>query len=108
MLMKEVRPFAFFGLLSALFMLASGVLMVPVLYEYALTGLVPRQPTWVLSMALMMISFVALTAGTILDSVARSRAEHLRLWYASMPALTATFRQPAEAPADGSRRSEAA
>lgn len=110
MLMKEVRPFAFFGLLSGVFMLASGVLMAPVLYEYALTGLVPRQPTWVLSMALMMISFVALTAGTILDSVARSRAEHLRLWYNSMPALAAAFRAPAQpqAQSDDARRSEAA
>ncbi|MBB4066372.1 glycosyltransferase [Gellertiella hungarica] len=87
MLMKETRPFAFFGLVAALAMTASGVLMAPVLYEYAMTGLVPRQPTWMLAMALMMISFVAMTAGTILDSVARSRAEQLRLWYNSMPAL---------------------
>ncbi len=92
MLMKEVRPFAFFGLLSAFLLLASSVLMAPILYEYALTGLVPRQPTWILSMALVMIAFVAMTAGTILDSVARSRAEHLRLWYNSMPSLGAAFR----------------
>lgn len=112
MLMKEVRPFAFFGLLSALLMLASGSLMAPILVEYAVTGLVPRQPTWVLSMALMMISFVALTAGTILDSVARSRAEQLRFWYNSMRSLSAAYPSAsssmASTGAGPGRRSEAA
>ncbi|QRM43398.1 glycosyltransferase [Rhizobium sp. BG4] len=81
MLMKETRPFAFFGIVSAFFMLASMGFMTPVLAEYFATGLVSRMPTWVLSMALMMISFMLFTAGTILDSVARSRAEQLRIHY---------------------------
>ena len=92
MLMKETRPFTFFGLFGAAFMLSSGLLMAPVLYEYAMTGLVPRQPTWILAMALMMISFMLMTAGTILDSVARARAEHLRLAYVGIPALGAIGR----------------
>lgn len=90
MLMKETRPFTFYSLLSGLFFTASMVLMAPILVEYVQTGLVPRQPTWILSMALMMISFIMLTAGTILDSLARARAEHLRLAYLSMPRLGAT------------------
>lgn len=89
MLMKETRPFAFFGLLAGLFFGTSALLMMPILLEYLETGLVPRQPTWILSMALMMISFMLLTAGTILDSVARARAEQLRLYYNAMPRLGA-------------------
>jgi glycosyltransferase involved in cell wall biosynthesis len=81
MLMKETRPFAFFGILSSNCMAASLVAMMPVLVEYFETGLVNRMPTWVLAMALMMISFMLFTAGVILDSVARSRAEQLRINY---------------------------
>ncbi len=62
-------------------MLASLAFMAPVLTEYFQTGLVSRMPTWVLSMALMMISFMVFTAGLILDPVARSRAEQLRIFY---------------------------
>ncbi|GGE08625.1 MULTISPECIES: glycosyltransferase [Rhizobium] len=81
MLMKETRPFAFFSAISATFMLASLGFMAPVLAEYFQTGLVSRMPTWVLSTALMMISFMLFTAGVILDSVARARAEQLRIHY---------------------------
>jgi len=81
MLMKETQPFAFFSAISATFMLASLGFMAPVLAEYFQTGLVSRMPTWVLSTALMMISFMLFTAGVILDSVARARAEQLRIHY---------------------------
>lgn len=85
MLMKETRPFTFFGAISAAFMASSLVFMAPVLVEYFETGLVRRMPTWVLSVALMMISFMMFTAGLILDSLARARAEHLRLHYMALP-----------------------
>ncbi|ANM08752.1 glycosyltransferase [Rhizobium sp. N324] len=84
MLMKETRPFAFFSTISTSFMLASLGFMAPVLAEYFATGLVSRMPTWVLSMALMMISFMLFTAGVILDSVARARAEQLRIHYMNL------------------------
>ncbi|MBB3442604.1 glycosyltransferase [Sinorhizobium sp. B11] len=86
MLMKETRPFAFFGTISAFFMLASLGFMGPVLAEYFATGLVSRMPTWVLSTALAMISIMLFTAGVILDSVARARAEQLRIHYMSLAA----------------------
>lgn len=86
MLMKETRPFTFFGAISATFLGLSLAFMTPVLIEYFETGLVLRMPTWVLSMALMMISFMVFGAGLILDSVARARAEQLRIHYMSLPA----------------------
>ena len=87
MLMKETRPFAFFGLLSAGIMAASVGFMLPVLAEYFQTGLVHRMPTWVLSMALMMASLLTFTAGLILDSVSRARSEQLRLAYVNVPGI---------------------
>jgi hypothetical protein len=98
MLMKETRPFAFFGTISAIFMLASLCFMAPVLAEYFETGLVSRMPTWVLSMALMMISFMLFTAGVILDSVARARAEVLRIHYMSLAAPSTAKVLVSEAP----------
>ncbi|QRM53908.1 glycosyltransferase [Sinorhizobium sp. BG8] len=85
MLMKETRPFTFFGAISGAFMLSSLLFMAPVVTAYFQTGLVDRLPTWVLSMALMMISFMIFTAGLILDSLARARSEQLRIHYMGLP-----------------------
>ncbi|MBP1887134.1 glycosyltransferase [Sinorhizobium mexicanum] len=81
MLMKETRPFAFFSLIGAAFLTTSLAFMVPVLTEYFATGLVPRLPTWVFSMALMLVAIMLFTAGLILDSVSRARTEQLRIHY---------------------------
>lgn len=85
MLMKETRPFVFFGAISLFLFVAGALLSIPVLAEYFQTGLVPRMPTWMLSLMLVSLSSVALTAGTVLDSVARGRNELLRLNYLSQP-----------------------
>ena len=94
MLMKETRPFTFFGAISGGFMLASLIFMAPVLADYFRTGLVDRMPTWVLSMALMMISFLVFSAGMILDSLARARAEQLRIHYMNQPAAHGRRHKP--------------
>ncbi len=110
MLMKETQPFRFFGAIG-LAMLASGLaLMAPVLVEYSQTGLVPRMPTWVLSVALVLMSMLMLVAGTVLDSVSRSRAEQKRLCYLGMPFLPAErapVAKTADQPAKAARRSAA-
>ena len=83
MLMKEMRPVRFFGAISAACLAVSLVLMLPVLAEFFATGLVPRLPTWVLSTALLMMAMLFGLAGLILDSVARGRAEQMRMVYLS-------------------------
>lgn len=90
MLMKETRPFVFFGYLALTFLGFSLAFMYPVLVEYFRTGLVDRMPTWVLSMALLMISLMVFVSGIILDSVARGRAEQKRVQYMAIPALRRT------------------
>ena len=86
MLMKETRPFAFFGLMALTLFAASGVFMTPVLIEYFQTGLVSRMPTWVLAMTLLIAGMMCFMSGMILDSVARGRAEQKRIFYLSIPA----------------------
>ena len=47
----------------------------PVVTEYLQTGLVPRLPTAVLATGLMLLAFLSLTCGLILDTVTRGRWE---------------------------------
>ena len=95
MLLKETQPMRFFGAIAAVIATASLVLMAPILIEYAATGLVPRMPTWVLSLGLLMFSAMLVVTGLILDSVSRGRAEQKRIFYLSIPARRAK-REPRE------------
>lgn len=84
---KEERPFLFFSCLSGLLGLISLVLGIPVTLEFFDTGLVARFPTAILAASVMMLAFLSLTTGMILDSVARGRRENKRLTYLQLPWL---------------------
>lgn len=85
-LVKEERPMQAFGVASLVLALSSLLLATPLIMTYIDTGLVPRLPTAVLAAALMILSFLALTCGLILDSVTRARREAKRLAYLAHPA----------------------
>ena len=75
LLMKEVKPFAFFNYISLLFIALGLFFAAPVLAEYFKTGLVERIPTWIMSMSLFIMAVLSFMCGIILDSVARGRLE---------------------------------
>ena len=83
---KEEKPMSFFSIIALFFCLCSVALMFPILREFILTGLVPRLPTAVLSMSMMIISFLSMACGLILDTVTRGRSEMKRMRYLSTPA----------------------
>lgn len=85
LLFKEFRPFLFFGLIAIALSLTSVGLAIPVVKTYLDTGLVPRFPTAILSASIMLLAFLSLTCGLILDSVARGRREIKRMIYLSYP-----------------------
>jgi len=85
-LVKEERPMQFFSLLALLLALVSTALIAPIVVEYIHTGLVPRLPTAVLSMGLMIVGFLSLTCGLVLDTVTRGRREMKRMRYLNIPA----------------------
>ncbi|TAL01802.1 MAG: glycosyltransferase [Rhodospirillaceae bacterium] len=85
-LVKEERPMQFFGILSLFLALASIVIVWPVFVTYMETGLVPRLPTAVLATGLMLLAFLSLVCGLILDTVTRARREIKRLAYLAQPA----------------------
>jgi hypothetical protein len=80
-LVKEERPMAFFLSVAALFGLASIVLAVPIFITFAETGLVPRLPTAILSTGLMLLAFLSVGCGLVLDTVTHGRKEMKRLHY---------------------------
>lgn len=80
-LLKAVRPLLFFGSLFVVLALASLMLFYPVLISYLHTGLVKRFPTAILSTGLMLLAFMSLGCGIILDNVCHARREMKRLFY---------------------------
>ena len=84
-LVKEERPFQFFGAIFAALALASLGLAAPLFVEFIETGLVPRFPTAILSTGMMLLAFLSLACGMILDSVTRGRREMRRMQYLGLP-----------------------
>ena len=85
-LVKGERPLAFFTVVFALLAAFALGLGGPVVATFLETGLVPRLPTAVLSTGLMLLAFLSLAAGFILDTVTRGRTEMKRLHYLSLQA----------------------
>jgi hypothetical protein len=80
-LVKEERPLQFFSTGFCLLAASSIALGVPVVAQYFATGLVGRLPTAVLATGLMILAFLSVMCGLILDTVTRGRRELKRLLY---------------------------
>jgi glycosyltransferase involved in cell wall biosynthesis len=85
-LFRTERPMQFFSIIAAFFFVLSVVISIPVFRTFFETGLVPRLPTAILATSLMLLSFLSLMSGLILDTVTRGRRELKRLTYLSYPA----------------------
>jgi glycosyltransferase involved in cell wall biosynthesis len=85
-LVREERPVHFFGIGALILMITAVVIAWPVFTTFLQTGLVPRLPTAVLATGLMLLAFLSMACGLILDTVTRGRREMKRLAYLSLPA----------------------
>lgn len=90
LLLKEVRPLLFFGCLFIILFCTSITLFIPILITYLHIHLVPRIPTAILSVGIMLLAFLCLTCGVILDNVCSARKEMKRLFYLSLSRFKAT------------------
>lgn len=86
-LYRSERPLRFFTVIGILLALASVILAIPIVITFIETGLVPRLPTAVLSMGLMIMALLSLSSGLVLDTVTRGRREMKMLAYLSQPTL---------------------
>jgi glycosyltransferase involved in cell wall biosynthesis len=91
-LVRNERPLQFFGLVGAILILAAVALAAPLAETYFETGLVPRLPTAVLAVGLIIVGFLSWLAGLILDVVATMRSEMKRLIYLSYPPVSVSRR----------------
>jgi hypothetical protein len=98
LLVKEERPLRFFSTVSGMLALTSVVLAWPLLADYLETGLVPRFPTAILSTGLMLLAFMSVVAGLILDTVTLGRRELKRLHYLALRGPNAPERRRGKAP----------
>lgn len=85
LLLRKERPLFFYGLFFLFFALMSFAIGIPVVVEYFETGLVPRLPSAVLVTGMMMLAFLCLSCGIILDTVTRGRWELKRVAYLKFP-----------------------
>jgi glycosyltransferase involved in cell wall biosynthesis len=85
-LVKEERPLPFFAAIFGLMALVSLALAVPIFWTYFQTGLVPRFPTAVLATGTMLLGFLSLVCGLVLDTVTLARREMKRMRYLEIPA----------------------
>ena len=85
-LVKDQRPLQFFTICGIILFVLGVGLSVPILIEFHRTHLVPRFPTAILSTGIVLLSFLSMVCGLVLDSVARGRKEAKRMTYLSIPA----------------------
>ena len=86
-LYRSEKPLRFFTAIGLVLMVISVVLAIPVIITYLEHGLVPRLPTAVLSMGLMIMAVLSVSSGLVLDTVTRGRREMKLLAYLSQPAI---------------------
>ncbi|MEA2897393.1 MAG: hypothetical protein QOJ84_3008 [Bradyrhizobium sp.] len=86
-LYRSEKPLRFFTMIGFFLMLVSIGLAIPVVATYLEQGLVPRLPTAVLSMGLMILAVLSVSSGLVLDTVTRGRREMKLLAYLSQPAM---------------------
>lgn len=82
-LYRSEKPLRFFTAIGIFLALISIGFAIPIFVTYIETGLVPRLPTAVLSMGLMIMALLSASSGLVLDTVTRGRREMKLLAYLS-------------------------
>jgi glycosyltransferase involved in cell wall biosynthesis len=83
-LYRSERPLSFFTAVGLALAAVSIGLAVPVVITYLEQGLVPRLPTAILSTGLMLLAFLSISSGLVLDTVTRGRREMKLLAYLAL------------------------
>src|SRR6516162_3145023 len=81
MLARSERPLQFFGLTGLVLIAIAVITAIPLARDYLETGLVPRLPTAVLDVGLVIVGVLSIFAGLILNMVTTTRQEMKRLAY---------------------------
>jgi glycosyltransferase involved in cell wall biosynthesis len=80
-LYRSERPLSFFCGFGIVLAIVSIILAIPIFITFFREGVVLRVPTAILSTGLMLLAFLSVVAGLMLDTVTRGRREMKRLVY---------------------------
>ena len=89
-LYRSEKPLRFFTAIGIFLTLVSIGLATPIIVTYLEQGVVPRLPTAVLSMGLMILAVLSVSSGLVLDTVTRGRREMKLLVYLSQAPINKT------------------
>ena len=78
-LFKDYKPMALFGWLTLIFVVLGLIAGVPVVVDFARTGLVDRLPTALLAVALVLMGMLSFVCGLILDTVVKGNRQQYEL-----------------------------
>ena len=78
-LFRDYKPLKFFGTLAALLAIVSLILFLPVFSEFLQTGMVPRFPTLIVSVVMMLAAFLSVVCGLILDTNAKNNRKNFEI-----------------------------
>ena len=78
-LFKDYKPLIFFGTFSLAMGIISLFLFIPVFLEFLNTGLVPRFPTLIVSVMMLLAALVSFVCGLILDTHAKNNRKNYEL-----------------------------
>ena len=78
-LFKDYRPLALFSWVALLFVILGFIVGVPVIAEFAQTGLVPRLPSVILAVGLVFTGLLSLSCGLILDTEVKGNRKQYEL-----------------------------
>ena len=84
-LVRRERPLIFFAALFVVFAGVSLLFGMPVVFYFLKHHTVPRLPSAILAAVLMVLAFLSLFSGLILDTVTRGRWEVRRMAYLAIP-----------------------
>lgn len=86
----DYRPFMFFWIIAAILAIVSGLVFVPVLNQYMITGLVPRFPTLIACGFGMIAAIISFFSGVILQTIKNNerrefefRLQEVNQWHKS-------------------------
>ncbi len=78
-LFRYYKPLKFFGTLSVILVFISLALFMPVFLEFLKTSMVPRFPTLIVSVFMMLAAFLSFVCGLILDTHAKSNRKNFEV-----------------------------
>jgi len=76
---REYKPLSFFGVFALIFLIIGVLFLVPVLVEFAQTGMVPRFPSFIAAGIFVVLALLSFISGVIVDVIAKKHRQLFEL-----------------------------